>query len=104
MPPRARGPSPTAARILRAIHAGSRYGFDIMDMTGLASGTVYPALGRLERGGMVTAAWEDPVVSRESGRPARKYYALTSKGREALVAATAEALGRDEAAPGYSAG
>ena len=35
--------SHTAAMILQAIHSGYVYGFSIMEMTGLPSGTVYPA-------------------------------------------------------------
>ena len=38
----------TMALILQALDHGYRYGFDIMTITGLASGTVYPALRRLE--------------------------------------------------------
>ena len=41
--------SHTAALILQTISQGYCYGFDIMDVTGLPSGTVYPALRRLER-------------------------------------------------------
>jgi len=39
-----------SAAILHAVASGSRFGFDIMDVTGLTSGTVYPALDRLESG------------------------------------------------------
>ena len=42
--------SHTAAMILHAIHAGNVYGFSVMEMTGLPSGTVYPAMRRLETG------------------------------------------------------
>jgi len=35
--------SHTAAMILQALDAGFVYGFSIMEMTGLPSGTVYPA-------------------------------------------------------------
>ena len=38
----------TMALILLALENGYRYGFDVMVVTGLASGTVYPALRRLE--------------------------------------------------------
>ena len=41
--------SHTAAMILKAIHAGPGYGLSVMEMTGLPSGTVYPAMRRLER-------------------------------------------------------
>ena len=41
--------SHTAAMILQAIHAGRISGFGVMEVTGLPSGTVYPAMRRLER-------------------------------------------------------
>jgi PadR family transcriptional regulator PadR len=40
--------SHTAAMILQAIVAGFSNGFSIMEMTGLPSGTVYPAMQRPE--------------------------------------------------------
>ena len=46
----ARGMGMAAVRVLRAIAGGAEYGFDIIEATGLASGTVYPALSRHERG------------------------------------------------------
>ncbi|MFN7929787.1 MAG: hypothetical protein U0Y68_17950 [Blastocatellia bacterium] len=39
------------ALILQAVENGYRYGFDVMTITGLPSGTVYPALRRLEEAG-----------------------------------------------------
>jgi len=80
---------PTAA-VLMAIRHGHRYGFDVMDATGLPDGTVYPILRRLERRGVLAAAWEDEEVARREQRPARRYYGLTQQG-EALAE---EALGR----------
>lgn len=82
MPRRRLGMTPTM--ILQALANGHRYGFDIMDATGLPSGVVYPALGRLERDGKVTSAWESVETAREEGRPARRYYELTSSGQKAL--------------------
>ena len=49
----------STAVVLQAIGHGYRHGFDIMDASGLPDGTVYPALRRLERGGLVTSEWED---------------------------------------------
>lgn len=74
------------AWILRTIAAGSRYGRDIMEMTGLSGGTVYPALRRLERRGLVTSAPEDPRAARDAGRAARRYYALTPAGHAEVSA------------------
>jgi PadR family transcriptional regulator PadR len=45
----------------------------------LKEGTLYPALHRLEKDGLVRSEWEVT----EQG-PARKYYHLTDKGRRAL--------------------
>jgi PadR family transcriptional regulator PadR len=75
---------PTTVEILRAIADGVRYGLDIMERTGLPSGTVYPALGRLEKGGYVSARWEGAAVARAEGRPRRRYYRLTGAGVRAL--------------------
>jgi DNA-binding PadR family transcriptional regulator len=74
---------PTAALLL-AIRKGHRYGFDIMDATGLPDGTVYPLLRRLERRGVLTAAWEDEEVARAERRPPRRYYRLTPVGEASL--------------------
>jgi PadR family transcriptional regulator, regulatory protein PadR len=73
--------------ILQAVANGYRYGFDIIDITGMPGGTVYPALRRLEEGGHLTSNWEKPSVARAEPRPPRKYYELTRSGREALAEA-----------------
>jgi len=83
-----------AAWILRTIAAGSRYGFDIMEVTGLPGGTVYPALHRLERRGLLASTPEDPRVAREAGRIARRYYVLTPAGRAAVEGPAADDRGR----------
>ena len=77
----------TMALILQALDNGYRYGFDIMTMTGLASGTVYPALRRLEDAGFVLSKWERQGIAQQEQRPARKYYEVTKAGRVALVEA-----------------
>jgi PadR family transcriptional regulator len=76
-----------ALAVMRALAEGASYGFDVMDATGLPSGTVYPILSRIEGKGWVRTSWEDPEAHRREGRPARKYYSLTADGREALLAA-----------------
>ncbi len=77
----------SAATILHALKNGYQYGFDIMDVLGLPSGTVYPALRRLEEAELVESPWEEPRIAQRESRPARKYYALTRRGRERLAAA-----------------
>ena len=78
----------SACSVLQALVAGARYGFDVIDRTGLPSGTVYPALSRLERDGYVASAWESAEDAYAEGRPARRYYRVTAPGVQALGAAT----------------
>jgi PadR family transcriptional regulator PadR len=79
--------SHTAALILQAIQAGFVYGFSIMEMTGLPSGTVYPAMRRLERDGMIRSHWEKQSIADAEQRPPRKYYKLTATGNLTLEGA-----------------
>ena len=79
-----------ALRVLQALAGGCEYGFDIIDATGLPSGTVYPALSRFERDGFVRSSWEDPVKAHRDRRPPRRYYRLTADGRRALDRALAD--------------
>ncbi|GIH02479.1 hypothetical protein Rhe02_05460 [Rhizocola hellebori] len=59
----------------------ARYGVDLMEQSGLGSGTIYPILQRLQTAGWVSSQWEegDPV---SLGRPVRRYYLLTPDGAE----------------------
>jgi DNA-binding PadR family transcriptional regulator len=66
--------------ILRVLASGSRHGFEVMEVSGLPSGTVYPALRRLERSGHLESAWEDEAAAHAAGRPRRRTYRLTSSG------------------------
>jgi PadR family transcriptional regulator, regulatory protein PadR len=75
----------SSAVILRAVANGYLYGFDIIDITGVPGGTVYPALRRLEAAGFLTSKWEKQSISQAEPRPQRKYYELTRAGREALT-------------------
>ncbi len=77
--------SHSAALILRTIDCGYFYGFDIMDVTALPSGTVYPALGRLERDGLIAAKWEDGAPAIAEQRPVRRYYRMTKAGKQSMV-------------------
>lgn len=74
---------PTAT-VLLAIRHGHRYGFDVMDATGLPDGTVYPILRRLERRGVLEGTWEDEAEARADGRSPRRWYRLTPVGEAAL--------------------
>ena len=79
----------SATAILQAVANGHVYGFDVMDATGLPSGTVYPALRRMETAGLIRSHWEDAVVAQREQRPARKYYELSRSGLIALDQAAA---------------
>jgi DNA-binding PadR family transcriptional regulator len=81
--------SHAATAVLRAVAEGHGHGFDVMAATGLPSGTVYPALRRLEEEGWLDSSWEEHRVARQELRPPRKYYALTNSGAEVLAAALA---------------
>ena len=76
----------TALFVLQAVAQGKRFGFDIMDATGLTSGTVYPALDTLESIGYLTSRWEDARAARRDKRPPRRYFDLTAAGASALAA------------------
>ena len=72
--------------LLAALEPGPRHGYAIIeglrDGSGgqfdLPTGTVYPALHRLERAGLVQAEWS------EAGGRRRRVYQLTPAGRRAL--------------------
>ena len=76
-----------SAVILQAVDNGYLYGFDIIDITGLPGGTVYPALRRLEESGFLSSKWEKATISQAEPRPQRRYYELTRTGRDALAEA-----------------
>lgn len=80
--------SHSAALILKALSLGYGFGLDIMQVTGLPSGTVYPALRRLERDSFVRSEWEVQDESTRLDRPVRRYYKVTKDGRAAALAAT----------------
>jgi DNA-binding PadR family transcriptional regulator len=80
--------SHSAALILKAISLGYCFGLDVMEITGLPSGTVYPALRRLERDGFVQSQWESDEEAAAGQRPARRYYEVTKPGKATALAAT----------------
>jgi PadR family transcriptional regulator, regulatory protein PadR len=86
----------TGVLILQALAQGYKFGFDIMQVTGLPSGTIYPALRRLESLAFVTSDWEKDLSARREGRPRRRYYTLTQAGRRQLKESETrvQALGR----------
>lgn len=73
------------ATILNAVSNGYSFGFDIVDVTGMPSGTVYPALRRLEDSGYLMSSWEKERVAHAQARPRRRYYEITRAGRDVLA-------------------
>jgi DNA-binding PadR family transcriptional regulator len=55
-----------------------RYGYELMKLAELSSGTLYPLLARLTEDGWLEARWEESELP---GKPARQLYRLTSTGR-----------------------
>ncbi len=72
--------------LLAALRAGPAHGYAIIEELrrrsegtfDLPEGTIYPALHRLERQGLIESEWSD-----ESGRR-RRVYRLTRRGKRAL--------------------
>jgi DNA-binding PadR family transcriptional regulator len=73
--------------LLAALCAEPAHGYGILarlrEMSGgtfdLPEGTIYPALHRLQRNGLLESAWES------GGGRRRRVYRLTGRGREALA-------------------
>lgn len=57
-------------------------------------GTLYRALDRLEKMGLLRSRWEDAKVRGLEGRPIRRLYTLTAEGEAALKEAEKEAASR----------
>lgn len=77
---RKRQPSKQMCRLLEALSEARgewRHGYDLMKVTGLLSGTLYPLLMRMTEQGLVEAEWREPA---QPGRPARHAYRLTAAG------------------------
>jgi PadR family transcriptional regulator, regulatory protein PadR len=77
---------PTQLVLQALLEADEAYGAEIGARTHLPSGTVHPILARLEGLTWVESRWEDVDPAAE-GRPARRYYQLTSDGRARARAA-----------------
>jgi len=89
--------SPALVAVLQALVDGACYGFDIIDATGLPSGTVYPALARLEHDSLVASRWEPHRIAQRDKRPPRRYYEVTPAGERRLAEAVAALKERDRA-------
>ena len=73
--------------LLAVVAGGPAHGYAIIEELrrrsggafDLPEGTVYPALHRLERAGLLTSAWSEEAARR------RRVYRLTARGRRALA-------------------
>jgi transcriptional regulator len=73
--------------LLAAVQSGPAHGYAVAEILrarsngafDLPEGTLYPALHRLERSGLVSSRWS------EVNRRRRRVYQLTRKGRRALA-------------------
>lgn len=64
------------------------YGLELIQETGILSGSLYPILMRLERFGLLESRWED-IDETVEGRRRRRYYRLTGEGLQWAVRAMA---------------
>jgi DNA-binding PadR family transcriptional regulator len=62
-----------------------------------AHGTLYRALHRLERAGLIEGLWEEAVLAENEGRPRRRLYRLGALAELALGRAHARARGTERA-------
>lgn len=77
--------------VLSLLEQGEAHGFEILrrlEQAGcgalqLKEGTLYPVLYRLERAGLVRAAWEDDTPGRRG--PRRRIYRLARGGKRDLA-------------------
>lgn len=73
--------------VLQTLSAGQANGYEIaraierLSRPGCRPGSLYPALHRLEKNGMVAAKWETSSTNRRA-----RYYRLTPAGRKRLAA------------------
>jgi PadR family transcriptional regulator PadR len=55
-----------------------------------AYGTLYKALDRLERAGLLSSRWENPLVAARESRPRRRFYRVTLDGEGAYARAISD--------------
>ncbi len=75
--------------VMRILLAGPANGYEIArsierlseDVLAVDHGSLYPALYRLEKSGMLTGKWETSSTNRRA-----RYYRLTAAGRKRLIA------------------
>jgi DNA-binding PadR family transcriptional regulator len=80
-------------RVLAEDPTAHLYGREIGKASGLASGSLYPILDRLEEAGWVEGHWEEADAT-QLGRPRRRYYCLTAEGAPAARSVLRDAHAR----------
>jgi len=88
-----------AAAALRSRGIDQFHGYQIARTIGEAAnvrlltayGTLYRALARLEKMGLLRSRWEDPAIPARENRPGRRLYTLTALGDAAVEEARREA-------------
>jgi len=76
---RATGPVLKALALFLEYHPQPLSGADIIAKRRILSGTMYPALERLEQAGWIKSEWEN-VDPSTVGRPRKRFYNLTPRG------------------------
>ncbi len=61
-----------------------------------AYGTLYKALSRMEKAGLLESQWEDPLIAAAAQRPRRRLYTMTAVGETALVKSAGEEAGGNQ--------
>jgi PadR family transcriptional regulator, regulatory protein PadR len=80
--------TPAFLAVIEVLLATDRpYGLEIIERTGLPSGTVYPLLARLEAEGWVASHWE--ASDARARGPRKRIYEITVAGAERARAALA---------------
>lgn len=84
--PRLTGPTLKILSVMLQVSFKGLSGAELSKSTGIASGTLYPILFRLEKAGWLTSEWEDGNPA-ELGRPRKRLYTFTSTGTQEAKAA-----------------
>lgn len=64
------------------------WGYELAKASGVRSGVLYPILRRMMEEGWLSDGWQDATEAQ--GRPPRRYYVITDKGKTALGALRVE--------------
>lgn len=68
----------------------------------IAHGTLYKALSRMEKAGLLESRWEDPQRAADEGRPLRRLYRITGAGVVAYSRLEAERRSWSRPDPGWA--